>query len=447
MKSEISSELTNPCNFRYKRNPGQERMNDLLMNDSFTRILAWSGSRAGKTFEFVFDIVKRAAFTRGSRHAMIRKHFSEAKKYIWLDTLPNVLETCWYPPMKVKWNKSDYYITLPYVNSEIWIGGLDDKERADKILGGEYNTIYFCECSEISYESVVTALTRLAKKSFTVRGRELVNKAYFDENPPGKSHWSYKMFFEHIDPITRGALPNIEKYARVHLKPEENVENLTKEYLQSLSTLTGNFKKRFHLGEFQDEIVGALWRENMINETRTKDHPALARVVIAVDPAVSVTSTSNETGITVEGLGIDGHLYVLADLSGYYSPKEWADKVSFAYDKWQGDRVIGEVNNGGDLVESNITNARPDISVQKVHASRGKMKRAEPIAALYDRRLVHHVGQFVDLEYQMCNYTGDDSDESPDRMDSLVWGLTALTEPQEEQGVVSYDQRVRISSI
>jgi len=389
----------------YKPNSGQKKLIDQLARDNITHILAYSGSRSGKTFELTRAIIARALLAENSRHAIIRRHFTQAKKYIWLDTLPTVIDLCW-PEIKkeINWDKSDFYITLPN-NSEIWIGGLDDKNRADKILGGEYNTIFFNECSEITYQSIVTAFTRLAKKSYKIDGRKLINKTYFDENPPSKTHWSYKLFFENINPETRKKIPNPEQFAKIHLRPEDNIENLSENFIETLKNLTGKYRKRFYEGEFQEEIEGALWNEKMINDTRVHEFPQLKRVNVAIDPSGS--TTGDETGITVQGEGVNGHFYVLDDLSGHYTPNGWADKAIFAFKKWRADRIIGERNYGGDLVESNILNRDRSMPVSQVWASRGKMKRAEPIAALYERGIVHHVGEFVDMEYELTNYTGE----------------------------------------
>jgi hypothetical protein len=435
----------------FKLNTGQQRMHDVLTNDQIIRILAVSGSRSGKTFEFIRSLIRRALNADESRHGIIRKNFSQAKRYIWYDTFPQVINTV-YPKLKplLKEDKSDYYYKFPN-GSEIWLGGLDDKERADKILGAEYNTIYFNEVSEIMYESVETALTRLAKKSYLKDGRQLINKAYFDCNPPAKNHWSYKLFFEHIDPKTRIAIPDPETYAKVHLKPEENKENLADNYVKTLANLTGSARLRFYEGLYQEEITGALWREDTINRTRVNQYPSMERIIIAVDPAVTKKDTSDETGIVVAGLGFNGHLYVLEDLSGYYTPGEWAAKVVNAYNRWEADLIVGETNNGGDLVETNILNYAPGVGFLQIHASRGKITRAEPISSLYERGVVHHVGQFTDLEYQMTTYTGymNEKDQrelgSPDRMDAMVYALTELANPSEQDdGIVLYSDRVNI---
>jgi len=415
-------------------------LREVLKDDTKTRVLCYSGARAGKTFEYVRSIVLRALLARKSRHAIIRKHFAIAKKYIWLDTLPEVIDIC-FPELKgrVEINKSDYFYRLPN-GSEIWIGGLDDKDRADKILGGEYNTIFFNECSEKSWHSVSTALTRLAKKSTKVNGEPLINKAYFDTNPPTKSHWSYKLFFEHIDPETRVALKNPEAYQAIHIRPEHNIENLSVGFLENLKNLTGAKRKRFYEGLYQDTIQGALWTEEAINKARGVA-PELVRIVIPIDPATTNTEDSDETGIIPVGKCANGHYYVLDDLSGYYTPNGWASKAILAYKKYRADRIIGESNNGGDMIEAIIMNIDRGIPYSKVWASRGKITRAEPVAALYERGMVHHTKEFVDLEYEMTNYTGQAGDDSPNRMDALVWGVTYLmgeaktTDINEIQGI------------
>ena len=419
-------------------------LREVLKDDTKTRVLCYAGARAGKTFEYVRSILVRSMIAPGSRHAIIRKHFAQAKKYIWLDTLPAVIDLC-FPELKdkIEINKSDYFYKLAN-GSEIWIGGLDDKDRADKILGGEYNTIFFNECSEASWHSAQTALTRLAKKTEKRIGEKtlgmLVNKAYFDTNPPAKSHWSYKLFFEGIDPETRLVLKNPDNFTKVHIRPEDNIENLSEDFIEQLKALTGAKRLRFYEGIYQDEIQGALFSESDINKGRCKA-PTLKRVVVAIDPATTNTAESDETGIVIAGQCENGEYYILDDLSGYYAPNGWANKAISGYNKFRGDRIIGEANNGGDMIEAVIRNLNTNISYAKVWASRGKVVRAEPVAALYERGKVHHTRQFTDLEYEMTNYTGQPGEDSPNRMDALVWAITyltgkgAATDPSKLEGV------------
>lgn len=190
--------------------------------------------------------------------------------------------------------------------------------------------------------------------------------------------------------------------------------------------------------EILEDIEGALWRRAQIDELRVSraDVPDLKRLVIAVDPSVSTNEGSNETGIIAVGVGYNNHAYVLDDRSGVYSPDEWGRHVVALYHNdgdrlpRKADRVIGERNNGGDMVESTMRTFDRNIAYQSVWASKGKFVRAEPCSALYEQGRVHHVGAFPKLEDQMCEFTADfdraRSGYSPDRLDALVWGLTKL---------------------
>ncbi len=177
---------------------------------------------------------------------------------------------------------------------------------------------------------------------------------------------------------------------------------------------------------FIDEISGALWRMRLIDDYRVTEAPTLRRVVVAIDPAVTANADSDETGIVAAGIGDDDHAYVLADSSGTYSPLQWAVKAVAQYDALGADRIVGEVNNGGDLVKANLRAVRAGVPFKAEHASRGKATRAEPIAALYEQGRVHHVGAFPELELQMTTWSPVDDKNSPDRVDALVWALTNL---------------------
>jgi len=175
------------------------------------------------------------------------------------------------------------------------------------------------------------------------------------------------------------------------------------------------------------EVEGALWTWDLIDDNRVTTHPELQRIVIPIDPAVTSDSDSDETGIIPVGKGVDGHYYILGDLSGIMSPAGWATKAVTAYHDLKADRIIGEANNGGDMIEAVIRSVDKNISYKKVTATRGKVLRAEPIVSLYEKGLVHHVGTLPGLEDQMIGWSATDGNRSPDRIDSLVWGLTELS--------------------
>lgn len=196
------------------------------------------------------------------------------------------------------------------------------------------------------------------------------------------------------------------------------------------------------MGILLEEAEGALWSRPNLDETRLNKLPGggfyFKRIAVAVDPAITAKSTSDETGITVAGLGSDDHGYVLADYSGRYSPADWAKKVDMAWKMWQADVVIAEGNQGGEMVKHTIQTQNKNINVQIVHASRGKAARAEPVAALFEQKRCHLVGNFNEMEDQLCVWEPLSGDESPDRLDSVVWGLTALMIGKGEvgQGVI-----------
>ncbi len=182
--------------------------------------------------------------------------------------------------------------------------------------------------------------------------------------------------------------------------------------------------------EILDDVPGALWTITLIEMHRVKASDgdiSFSRVAVAIDPAVTSGEGACETGIIAGARGINGHAYILDDLSCLMSPDGWARRAVMGYYKHRADRIVAEVNNGGDLVEQVIRTVDPNVSYKSVHASRGKMVRAEPIAALYEQGRVHHVGCFPQLEDQMCVFTPEGiEDVSPDRVDALVWLLTEL---------------------
>lgn len=196
--------------------------------------------------------------------------------------------------------------------------------------------------------------------------------------------------------------------------------------------------------ELLDDVMGALWSGDLLTNTRVdvaalEVASQLARLVVAVDPAVTVSEGSDETGIVVTGHSqtnmcpycgpiVDGpHGFVLEDLSGKYSPNGWASVAINAYRRYRADAIIGEVNNGGDLVGNTVRTLDRNVRYRDVRASRGKQTRAEPVAALFEQGRYHQVRGLMVLEEQMRTWVpGENPEESPDRVDALVWGGTDL---------------------
>ena len=184
--------------------------------------------------------------------------------------------------------------------------------------------------------------------------------------------------------------------------------------------------KMLYMADFA-EVEGALWTWKLIDDCRKDIKPEeFNRICIAIDPAVTSNKDSDETGIVVGGIVADGNIFILQDLSGTYTPNEWAGKAIDAYRNLKADRIIGEVNNGGDLIETVIRNIDRNVSYKKVTATRGKVTRAEPVVALYEQERVHHVGSLPKLEDQMTTWSAKEGERSPDRVDALVWLVTDL---------------------
>lgn len=404
------------------------------------------GSRSGKTTLIIRATVIRA-LAHKSRHAVLRYRFNHIKGSIIYDTLPKVMENC-FPGVaeRCHLDKSDWFYSFPN-GSEIWFGGLDDKERTEKILGQEYSTLFLNECSQIPWSSRNMALTRLAQKT------PLRLRAWYDANPPNDSHWTKKIFVDKIDPDTKMKLPNPDNYATLSINPSHNLDNLPAEYIDSLEHLPTRLRNRFLLGLYGTSVDSALWTSEMLDSGRVMDGdvPDLQRIVIAVDPSGCSGPEdvrSDEIGIIVVGLGTDGRAYVMEDLSGKFGPQSWGTIVVSAFDRWRADVVVAESNFGGAMVGEVLRAAASEakharLPFKLVHASRGKVVRAEPVSALYGNEdkigKVSHVGVFPLLEDQMCGFTtgGYSGERSPDRTDALVWGLSelfpALSRPEKKK--------------
>lgn len=173
-----------------------------------------------------------------------------------------------------------------------------------------------------------------------------------------------------------------------------------------------------------EESPGALWTRGTLTKCRVEHPPVMRRIVVAIDPAATANTESSETGIVVAGLADNGHAYVLADLSGRVSPDAWARRAVLAYHDHKADRIIGEHNNGGEMVRHTVLTVDPNVSYKHVWAAKGKYTRAEPIAAKYEQGKVHHVGVFPELEDQLCTWVP--GEDSPDRLDAMVWALSEL---------------------
>ena len=407
----------------------QQEANRLIAS-SATHILLRGGSRSGKTTVACRALVVRA-LKKKSTHSILREKFNHLKASVIDDTMPKVLDL-WFPGLKVKINRSDWYHEFPN-GSRILYGGLDNKERAEKILGQEHSTMYLNECSQISFGSRNKAVTRLAQNS----GLKL--RMLYDCNPPAKSHWLYKMFENKCDPETGDKFKNPENFVSMMMNPEHNRDNLPEETLIELQNMTERDRKRFLEGKWAEAVPNALWPEGSIKrvakpvtelEWRTLEH-RLRRVIVSVDPSgcdEDVEVSNDQIGIVVCGLLDDGTGLVLQDETGYYTPANWAATACSLYYRWKADTLICETNFGGPLVETNIRTHDKTIPIKKITVSRGKHIRADPVAGLYEKELIKHLGFFGPLEDEMAQFStaAYKGIKSPNCADAMVTGMSEL---------------------
>jgi len=390
--------------------------------------LVYGGSRSGKTFLTIYVIVTRMLKAPGSRHVVFRNDGIDAKQSIGNETLPAVLALA-YPGLVLKWHDKDGYYEAPN-GSQLWLAGLKDKARLDKVLGKEFASIYLNEASQITLEAFSVVQTRLAQSVIQENGKRLPLRMYVDLNPTVAAHWTYQIWANGIHPD--GNFPikdHATQYRSMVMNPTDNAENLPADYLEALANLPERMRRRFYDGAYTADDDNALWRRGWIKRDSLSQY---GRIVVSLDPATTSKIGSDETGIIVAGLGGDQRGYVLADESGKFRPEEWARRAISLYDTFSADCIVAEVNQGGDMVEALIqAEARGrTIPVRKVTATRAKHIRAEPIAALYEQGKVKHAQEFPQLEDQLCAFTIDfdraAQGYSPDRVDALVWAMTDL---------------------
>lgn len=235
------------------------------------------------------------------------------------------------------------------------------------------------------------------------RGKTHSRKLFNDAKRDKTGRWETFHFTSYDNPhVSRAALDEIAKdMTRIAFRREIMAEEL-------------------------EDVPGALWTAKCIEDNRKtqQEVPELVKILVGVDPEATSEEDSAETGIIVAGRGKDGHGYVLDDMTIRGTPNRWGRRAVEANETWRGGGIIAEKNNGGEMVKFVLNTVNPDVPVELVWASRGKLTRAEPISAKYEQNQVHHVGVFEQLEDQMCEYTGEGN--SPDRMDALVWVLTKL---------------------
>lgn len=331
------------------------------------------------------------------------------------------------------------------------IGATADDAR-DIMIEGPAGILAICPAHErprykradrkLEWPNGATTLIFTADEPERLRGKQHM-RLWADEGAAWRyaDAWDQAMFGLRLGPDPRALLTTTPRPVRIIRElltlpstvitrgtTYDNAANLAPAYLADIiSKYKGTRLGRQELeGHLLDDVEGSLWQRQRLDELRVTQAPDMQRVVVAIDPAMTSGEEADSTGIVVAGKGVDGQGYVLADLTCRLSPDGWARRAVTAYHEYAADRIIAEVNNGGDLVETVLRTVDRKVAYKAIHASRGKRVRAEPVAALYEQGKIHHKGTFADLEDQMCSYVPDNYDGSPDRLDALVWALTEL---------------------
>ncbi|EIZ79222.1 phage DNA Packaging protein [Novosphingobium sp. Rr 2-17] len=430
----------------FKPNPGQLRAQRALYSTA-TNVLLTSGSGSGKSrliLEYLHDL---CVAIPGSQHLVLRRTRASCKATLWNQVWAEVLAS--KPGLKDTLTVNREELTATYSNgSVIKFGGLEQGEARDKLLGGTYLTAFLNEATQFDYQDWTDISTRVRQRATFVgidgEERVAINKLIADCNPTKESHFLCRLFRDRVNPTTRIQLDNRATHAWVKLHPSDNIENLGADYIRTLEGFDPAARKRFLDGDWGSDVADALFPERWVHDNRVDGLPdgperqqaidewraRLVRIIVAVDPAVTANDKSDETGIIVAGIDHEGHGYILEDLSCKRLPLVWGKAVLDAYHRWQADRISVEGNHGHELLRTVLESIDPLANIHLLNAKTSKVSRAEPVANIYSKGLIHHVGEFPLLEDQMfaleSTYKKGQRGTSPDRVDALVWSVIDL---------------------
>lgn len=385
---------------------GLARANQLPPTGNWANWLVLAGRGFGKTRLGAEWLAAQAIRNPGARCAIVARTFSDVRQ-VTLEGVSGILDILREYDAVAEWNKALGRITLK--NGSIIASYT--AEEPDKLRGPQH---HFAWCDELAAWQYPDTWNQL---QFGMRLGEHPQTVITTTPRPTKL--VKDLMARETTVITRGST-------------FDNADNLSQSALLELQMRYGGTRlgQQELYGAILDDNPGALWSRSLLEQTRiTPDKcPPLIRVVVGVDPAVTSGEDSDSTGIVVAGMSNDGHYYVLSDNTLKASPQVWASKAVEVYNQHKADRIIAEVNNGGDLVLHVLQQVSPTIPVKKVTASRGKAIRAEPIAALFEQSRAHLVGYFTELEDELCEWEPGTNMASPDRLDAMVWALTDLSE-------------------
>jgi PBSX family phage terminase large subunit len=383
----------------------------LFKYPNLTRYYLVSGGRgSGKSYTVTFSLL-RQTYREGhiilfTRWTMVSAHISIIPEFI-----DKIVEQGWQEDFEI--NQTE--ITNLKTGSKILFRGIKTSQGTAtanlKSIAG-VTTWVLDEAEELVDQDIFDRI------DLSIRAKDKPNKVILVMNPSYKSHWIYQEFVK----------KNRSDCTYIHTTYKDNEHNLSESFIQAAErTKQENIHRYEHLflGKWLDDAEGLLWNKQIIDRVRVTAKPELKRIIVAVDPAATANTQSDETGITVQGIDHAGKGYLLEDLSGKYTPNEWGKVVSQAVKNHNADCVVAEKNQGGDMVEAVIRQHDKTTRVKLVTATKGKYVRAEPIYSLYEQGKIYHVGHFPLLEAQMVTFEREKG-KSPDRVDALVWGFTDL---------------------
>lgn len=431
----------------FKPNPRQIEAINLLKKPNAKYFLARGGRRSGKSVAWSLAVAGRAFLYPKSKHGIFRNQLNSCRSLLFQGTFVEVMELAWpeYLARKdVVVNKSEGTITF-HNGSIIYFKGLDEN-RLSRQRGAEYATIWLNECNEVKdYESITVLESSLNHAtpmlhddgSPIMRNGEplmITPKMLFDCNPQLNSDWDAQLFKFLVNPVSGVPHARPGRYQQIKMESEDNIKHQAKSYLddlrESLQGMDGALSTLVH-GEWRDENPEALFRSTMLTTRYEVSRDDMALVIVGVDPGgFSERGDKDETGIIVVGLGFDGYAYVLDDCSVKGLPEKWGPEVVKAYDKWDANLIVAEVNQGGTLVGHTISNIRRNLIVKPIRAKDGKISRAMPVSMAYHGNRVRHTDydRLKLLEQQMYDFEAvvAKRGKSPDRVDALVYALTEV---------------------
>jgi predicted phage terminase large subunit-like protein len=379
-----------------------------------------------------FDIVtkgRRFGATKGAANFVIES-IIEGKKVLWGDTINSNIDRYvdrYFKPEIIKGGlKFEYSSQKKYLKIYGFDGYCDFRsaDRPENWEGFGYDIIFLNEAgiilkNDYLYTNAVLPMLMDYPNSRLIAAG--VPKGKYLKN--GKIHRFYSLALRAINKEEGFRFLNFSSYDNPLLSRAD-----IKELEEEINRMNPQMVEQEIYGRFVEGAAGVYWDEVILEINRVRELPQLARKIVAIDPAVTSGENSDETGIVLVGQGVDGKYYVIADVSGKYTPTEWATAAIRLYNEHRSNMIIGETNNGGDLIETIIKGIDRSVMYKKVHATKSKGSRAEPVYALYEQGLVKHLNYLPKLESEMLSFDPSNIRSSPNRMDAMVWGILALSQ-------------------